>query len=551
MKQFLTLLCFLAHSVLFSTPAPNFTVTSSDNQTLKLYENYINQGKLVVIEAFFTTCPPCNTHAPHVQTLYNQMLAQYPGKVEFILLSTLGSDTNVKVAQYKTSKGLTMPGVGADGGSQTALQPYTNGTFGDFLGTPTFIVIAPNTGEVHFDIRGNSATQTMALLSEKIAELQPAPPCTVQNFFGSGLDEVDLHIYNEFFDTTFMINGPYSLKGNPLFAGQSYTIKPTKDYNPLEGLTTYDLVLISKHILGIEALNCSWQRVAADVNCSGSITTFDIVTARKAILGILPSLPCGSWRFLPDSLTAFGGACQNFTAVKIGDVNGYACDEATSAADTRSVLPLSPTNTYLEQGETRDIDVYLSENLTLEGLQLAFEFNPDQLKINHISSETLNQFDEDTYNLDRQGFVPLAWLNPTGSQVEAEKPLLSLQVTAVQSGRLSDMLKLRSAGTFQPEAYVNNSTIRGLQLNWLESTEFVQVTPNPADQTCELAFYLSDESPAIVQIFNFQGRLMSQTQDQGVVGLNKKTLHVGQWQRGAYQVILNGKRAGSFLVLHQ
>jgi peroxiredoxin len=116
MKRFFLLLLLLnavfAHANTPPLPAPDFTVTTSDGQVKKLYQDYIQQQKVVVIEAFFTTCPPCSAHAPFLQSLYTEMQAAYPGQVEFILLSTLLTDTNIKVAQYKTNKGLTMPGCG-------------------------------------------------------------------------------------------------------------------------------------------------------------------------------------------------------------------------------------------------------------------------------------------------------------------------------------------------------------------------------------------------------------------------------------------------------
>ena len=170
MKQLLSL-CILALGALtaWAAPAPDFTITTSDGQQRRLYADYVNQKKLVVIEAFFTTCPPCNTHAPHWQALYNEMLAAHPGKVEFLMLSTQNFDKNTNVATYKTNKGLTMPAAGQDGGSITALTPYINGQFGNFLGTPTFIVIAPSTGEVLFDVRGTSAQNTMALLTSPVS----------------------------------------------------------------------------------------------------------------------------------------------------------------------------------------------------------------------------------------------------------------------------------------------------------------------------------------------------------------------------------------------
>ncbi len=310
-------------------PAPDFTVTTSDGQVKKLYQDYINQQKLVVIEAFFTTCPPCATHAPLVQSLYSSMQAAHPGQVEFILLSTLFSDTNVKVAQYKTSKGLTMPGVGKDGGSITALQPYLDGQYGPFQGTPTFIVIAPGSGAVFFDIRGATPSQTMVLLQQKIESFFPKTS-SLTNPFGAPLDDVAIAVDSPNFDTSFVANGTYSLSQIASLQNTTYTLKPHKT-GANTGITTYDLVLISKHILGLEPFKCPWQIVAADVNCSGSITTFDIVTTRQVILGILDSFPCGSWRFMPDSAVLSNGNSQNFVGVKLGDVNAGPCTDSLMA----------------------------------------------------------------------------------------------------------------------------------------------------------------------------------------------------------------------------
>jgi hypothetical protein len=78
-----------------------------------------------------------------------------------------------------------------------------------------------------------------------------------------------------------------------------FTITPVKDDNPLNGVTTYDLVLMSKHILGIEPLGSPYKMIAADANKSNSITTFDIVELRKLILGIYKNcqttLPGALW----------------------------------------------------------------------------------------------------------------------------------------------------------------------------------------------------------------------------------------------------------------
>lgn len=76
---------------------------------------------------------------------------------------------------------------------------------------------------------------------------------------------------------------------------------PDKSYStPLEGISTFDLVLISKHLLGIEPFLNPFQIIAADENNSGSVTTFDLIEIRKTLLGIKSSLTAGNVRYVPD-----------------------------------------------------------------------------------------------------------------------------------------------------------------------------------------------------------------------------------------------------------
>ena len=72
--------------------------------------------------------------------------------------------------------------------------------------------------------------------------------------------------------------------------------------NPLNGVSTYDLVLISRHILGLTPLS-GFKMLAGDANTSGTLTNFDIVELRKQILGIYYNLPeSRSWRFIDKDL---------------------------------------------------------------------------------------------------------------------------------------------------------------------------------------------------------------------------------------------------------
>ncbi len=86
----------------------------------------------------------------------------------------------------------------------------------------------------------------------------------------------------------------------PSRPGYDFSVTPSKNDDPLNGVTTYDLTLISKHILDMERLDSPYERIAADVNQDGKVTTFDRFLLRQLILGIREELPSGkSWRFMP------------------------------------------------------------------------------------------------------------------------------------------------------------------------------------------------------------------------------------------------------------
>jgi lysyl endopeptidase len=143
-------------------------------------------------------------------------------------------------------------------------------------------------------------------------------------------------------DTTMTnAQGEYVFTDVP--SGGSYVITPVRDSNAINGVSTLDLLLTSKHILGIEALDSPWKIIASDANRNNSVTNFDILESRKMILGITDAYSSSkAWRFYPSFISfnnpqnPFASALPetisvnnlqanyfnaNFKAVKIGDVN--------------------------------------------------------------------------------------------------------------------------------------------------------------------------------------------------------------------------------------
>lgn len=124
-------------------------------------------------------------------------------------------------------------------------------------------------------------------------------------------------------------------------SGGSYVIRPYANLNPLDGVTTYDLTHIGKHLSGEEPFNTPYEIIASDVDDSQSITSQDTTTIRELILGFIAIYPSNeSFRFVPTNyvfpnpsdpfpyprtITVNNLSAHqtdvDFIAIKLGDVN--------------------------------------------------------------------------------------------------------------------------------------------------------------------------------------------------------------------------------------
>ena len=135
------------------------------------------------------------------------------------------------------------------------------------------------------------------------------------------------------------MNGNFVMDSLPL--NVSYTVTPSLNSDPLEGISTIDLIMIQRHILGLATFSSPYLVIAADVNDSKSVTAADLVELRKLILGITERFPkVSSWVFA-DKSYPFTNIQQpfvynnskttqiltsdienfDFIAIKMGDVN--------------------------------------------------------------------------------------------------------------------------------------------------------------------------------------------------------------------------------------
>lgn len=310
-------------------------------------------------------------------------------------------------------------------------------------------------------------------------------------------------------------------------AGSGYEVTPSKETSPLNGVTTYDLVLISKHILGLESLSSPYRLIAADANKSNSITTFDIVELRKLILGVYSILPDNkAWRFVPKSFvfpdqanpfkTFFpekisvpqifeDSLTQNFVAIKIGDVNLSAVTNALTGAEDRN----GATAFFEAQNRVvREEDVFTLDIRPPEAL-LGYQFT-----LEHPGLELIDLQPGPGLNADHFGLFPGALT------VSCDLPGQSgfaATFKALQSGPLSQMLhfsdRITRSEAYQPSASaVSFPLVSPLALRLgggaTAGFELYQNQPNPFSDATIIGFYLPEAVTVALSVYDQTGQLV-------------------------------------------
>jgi len=125
------------------TTAVDFTVTDVHGNTHTLF-NYLDDGKHVIVDFFFTTCGPCISSVPTLNQAYTDYGCN-TGEVIFLSIDDWGSDA--QVLQYENDYGGLLPAVsGNDGGGDAVNSAYGISAY------PTVVLIAPNRTILEQDI---------------------------------------------------------------------------------------------------------------------------------------------------------------------------------------------------------------------------------------------------------------------------------------------------------------------------------------------------------------------------------------------------------------
>ncbi|RMG82001.1 MAG: T9SS C-terminal target domain-containing protein [Bacteroidetes bacterium] len=344
-----------------------------------------------------------------------------------------------------------------------------------------------------------------------------------------------------------------------LATGHDYTFTPNRDDNPTNGVTTYDLVLITKHILNTTLLDSPYKIIAADANNSGSVTTLDVVLLRKLILNISQTLDNNtSWRFVNKNQTfsdpnnPFADGIQefynvnnlsgdvdgvDFVAIKVGDVNNSANPNNFVGADDRTTtdnLTFFVQDEVLSPGQTYEVAFTAKDFADVFGFQFTLEFDPEALEFVEMTPGVLPLTTANFgFNRLTDGIITTSWnddLDDEKGQTKntltaGDEPstLFTLTFRANTDKHLSELLQIHSKFT-QAEAYalkegqdLAHADIMGVDIRFdgnvsaadhTDAFQLYQNTPNPFSDETVIAFNLPETQDVTLTIFDVSGKVL-------------------------------------------
>ena len=336
-------------------------------------------------------------------------------------------------------------------------------------------------------------------------------------------------------------DGEFAFASNPMYNG--YDISAVKDGDDTEGVSTLDLVLIQRHILGITPFDSPYKVIAADINSDRRVSGTDLVVLRKTILGIYKEFPTNnSWRFVEGAqtltvetaLTDFNEVInisdldanmlnEDFVAVKIGDVNATAKTNARDlGTQTRSAgtISLGLTEQNVIEGQTIDLTFSSSDFNKVYGYQFTLELNG--LTIESVVAGDASMSDANIGILDKNT-VTVSYSDMEG--LGSSDNLFTLTAVATESGSVSNMVSLTNS-VLNSEGYVGEGldihtielTVNGEEAN---SFRLDQNEPNPFDEVTVVGFVLPESGNATLTVYDVAGRVVTNVRGAFAQGYNE------------------------------
>ena len=444
-----------------------------------------------------------------------------------ILVRASDNPTN----KYPTIAQTTVTMTCADANKSVPLQIWTI----DEAGNPNYCTALVN-------VQDNLNACSVATLSAIVGATKTETDKPVSNVLISNVNNG-----NTLSSMTTTTNGNFSF--NDLTKGNNYILKAKRNDSPANGVSTFDIALISKHLLDVQLITSPYKLIAADVNRDGEVSGADMLLIRNLILRKSTAFPNNtSWRFVdksyvfknptdpfsedfPETVAVNNlaqSATANFVGIKVGDVNGTAI--------SNSVLPLSAQVRSAKSltFEVDDVEMQAGVEYSVTFKASDFKAQGYQFTLNHTEGVTISKIEMGNLpTMTEQNFakfknaVTTSW---NGNFAEKQANAFTFVLKSNKNARLSDVLSIGSNLT-QAEAYDKYGELMNIDLRFIgtlktantEGGNFAlfQNEPNPFADNTKISFNLPSESSAKITVYDAAGRILKVIEKQGKSGYNE------------------------------
>lgn len=362
---------------------------------------------------------------------------------------------------------------------------------------------------------------------------------------GNGIDGVSIMLEGEDDPIAFSEqDGVAFIRGIPL--DENITVCPVKKNEPMKHISTLDVMMLHKHILGLKKIKNPYTLIAADVDGNQKINIGDVHLLHEWILNpaIDPSKKHG-WRFVqseyifphPEAPGKYPAVksidslrhdtLTRFVGVLTGDINMGSVSGSLHQGDTRSeeaALTFVTEDLYFQSGDIKDIVFRVKDFKDLSGWQCGLKIDPTALTVIEIvplwDGLTQRHFGPQPIP---DGILGMSWYTMAGVTIPDETPLFILRCKAHRDGSVPDVISI-TGHSILSEVYRMDECVGRIKLMTIPSVSdkpvlmHVEAMPNPFVDQVKLSWFMSQEDRVLIQCFDEAGREVWQLKEEFASG---------------------------------
>ena len=324
--------------------------------------------------------------------------------------------------------------------------------------------------------------------------------------------------------------GEYSFERLPFH--NQYYLEAIRDDNPVNGVTTADIVKLQKHLLGQEELTDPYLLIAADVTNSKSITAADLAEIRRLILGLSSTFQkVPSWTFVPkdyrflDPSIPWNYPSQNlvkivndqaiidFVGIKMGDLNLSAKSNFKDDNETRSTsgISLLAQNQEFNSGETVKIILSSNMKMIISGIQFGLRIEENLGEFVGIEENGRMLSSEYYSKISNQIQFSYNWSSP--KNIVENKEMISLIVKTKSKGKVSQLFEFNDSNIKREIVYNDESIANDFQLKFMnngnelnnQQISIIKTEPNPMSSQSNIYLTSNYDGICSVTVYNCLG----------------------------------------------